>query len=475
MIAMGRPRRNGTVTHTLLVATSLVIALPVLALSLLPRWGEEKARSEPLTYTVARGRFLHEIPVKGQVESASNVEVRCEVEAQGFWKTNILEVIPEGTHVEPGDFLIRLDSGPLKNLRLAQLIECDRQQAYLIKARSWLDQTKIALEEYRDGLLPRDRQRLDDQLAKAREKLRQAEQTRDLSQEMYRKGYVTKAGLEADVFAAEKAKVDFSRAETKLNVLTNFTSKKRLGDLRADLAVATAYVKWREHVHQLSLEKLDELQEQIEKCVITAPSSGEVVYANLYHHGHSHMIREGEFVWEGRVLFRLPNSEQMQIKATIDEADVARVRTGMPVRFRLKAFPEVELTGEVERINEFPEPVEWFGPKQREYETTIRIDPESLKVVGVSLKPGLSAEAKILVEDRQAELQVPLLAILKHGQKRYCLTCEDGDWRACEVEVGPTNGTFVVVRSGLEPGQEVVLGAAKYGDKVGLPELKPEG
>ena len=45
--------------------------------------------------------FVHEIVERGNVESASNVEIRCEVKMRGKSIT-ILEIVPEGTYVEPG-------------------------------------------------------------------------------------------------------------------------------------------------------------------------------------------------------------------------------------------------------------------------------------------------------------------------------------------------------------------------------------
>jgi len=36
---------------------------------------------------------------------------------------------------------------------------------------------------------------------------------------------------------------------------------------------------------------------------------------------------------------------------------------------------------------------------------------------------------------------------------------------------GPNNGKFTVIQKGLDEGQEIVLGAASYRDKVALPEV----
>lgn len=394
------------------------------------------------------------------------------MEARGFYFTNILEAVPEGTHVEAGDFLVQLDSSPLEQLLVRQTIQCHEQEAALIKAESWLQTCKFNLEEYVEGLLPQDRLKLGNALDRAKEKLRQANQTLQSSKAMYRQGFVTRMALEADEFAAQNAEVEFETAKTKLDVLENYRSKKRLNDLESYLVVAEANVKWRRHVYDLTQKELENIKDQIKKCTITAPSAGQVVHANVHHNGHSHLIEPGAFVWRNRVLIRLPNSSEMHIKAHIPEAKIVQIRVGQRVRIHCEAYPEAELTGAVELVDEFPSPTEWWGPQMKCYETTISIDRDSIAAASIELRPGLSADVTIEIDEQDEQLMVPFQAILKHGQKTYCLTHDRKGFHAHPISTGATNGKFVVVHEGLEEGQEIVLGAANYKKEVDLPDLK---
>ena len=119
------------------------------------------------------------------------MEVKCEVDASGFRYTNILEAVPEGTYVEPGDFLVQLDSSPFEELLTEQTILCTRYEAALIQAETRLETTKISLDEYIGGLLPQDRLELGIALDRAEEKLREATQTLLSSQSMFRRGFIT--------------------------------------------------------------------------------------------------------------------------------------------------------------------------------------------------------------------------------------------------------------------------------------------
>ena len=448
------------------------IALPLLGWVLLENWWGGSTSDGPLTCTPIRGTFTHELVQKGTVESASNVEVKCEVEARGFYFTNILEAVPEGTHVEKGDFLIQLDSSPLEELLVKQKIRCNEQKAYLIKAESWLQTCKFNLEEYVEGLLPQDRLELVNALARAREKLRKATKTLENSRAMYRQGFVTRMALEADEFAAQQAKVEFDTAKTKVDVLENYKSKKRLKNLESYLAVAEANVKWRQHVYELTLKELDNIKDQIRKCRITAPSAGQVVHANIHHNGHSHLIEPGQFVWRRRVLVRLPNSDEMQVKVHVPEAKIVQVHEGQKVRIRCEAYPEEELAGRIERVEEFPSETPWWGPQMKCYETTVSIDQDSLDDISIELRPGLTADITIEIDEQIEQMMVPFQAILKHGKRTYCLRHDRKGFHTIPVTTGATNGKFVVIREGLEEGQEIVLGAGNYRKEVDLPDLK---
>ena len=90
------------------------------------------------------------------------------------------------------------------------------------------------------------------------------------------------------------------------------------------------------------------------------------------------------------------------------------------------------------------------------------------------LRPGLSAEVRIGVQRLDRALQVPCQAVFRHGEKSYCLRVRGSRIQPCELSLGPTNGTTVVVRGGLEEGQEVILAAAAHRDEVALPELPAE-
>lgn len=465
MTPAGTTRRFDFVRRILSVLLPLAV-LPVGAASILPGLHSAQAPGMPLMCRAERREFLHEISAEGELESAVNVEVKCEVRSWGTSWVRILEVVPEGTYVEPGDFLVRLDSSGLEKDLLQQQIICEQSQAYLVQAQAACEAALFARKEYLNGEYLLLRQANQRKLVLAEESLRKATDLLRESRKLADKGYLTRKQLEADVFAVKSAENDVTSARIALDVLDNLTKVRRLTDLDSAVAIGKARVAAREQIHRTNLKRMADIQEQIKKCVVRAPVAGQVVLAHLHHNDHSHMIEPGEQTVEGRVLVRLPDARYMQVKADLLEENVALVVEGMPVKIELEAFPGQTLTGRVKRVNQYPKPQDWFGPETKRYATIITIDDPP-----PGLRTGMTADLKILARQESQALQLPSQAVLKHGEQRYVLTTDGIQWDATAVEVGPDNGRYTMIVSGIGDGAEVVLDAATHRGKVKLPEL----
>jgi multidrug resistance efflux pump len=454
----------------LFLAPALVV-LPVVAWLVASEVDWSAEESGPPTCVVQRSDFVNEVTERGDVESASNVEIRCEVESRGRGGTTILWLVPEGTYVQPGDKLVTLDSSSLEDELRKQQIVCNNSLAAVVKATNDLETAKIALREYLEGVFKLAENVIERKKFVAAEAKRQAEQTLAYSEGLARKGYVTELRVQTDRIAVEKAELDYNSAELELKVLRVFTRDKKLIQLKSSITTAEARLASQEASHEIDANKLALARKQVENCTITAKQPGQVVYANVTdHHGTNEVvIEEGATVREHQALLRLPDPKRMQVRAKIDEAKIASVQPGMPVTIQMDAFSDVKLEGVVEKVNEYPVPSGFWEGNVKEYETYVKILDSP-----ANLKPGLTAEARIQVERIPAVLQVPVAAVFEHARRHYCILRDAAGWRAQEVEIGSTNDKFVVIRKGLEEGQEVVFGAFGYRNEVDLPEPEKE-
>lgn len=439
---------------------------------LLPRMFSSAAETGPMMCTVALGDFLNEVTEQGNVESASNVEIRCEVKSEGNSGTQILRIADEGSYVKKGDFLVEFDSSARQKELITQQIACHNSQAEVIKAKMTLATAELAKREYENGTFIQTELTLLAKLAVADETKRRAEEFLRYREALERKGYILASHLAADQFALKKADNDYKAADTELMVLRDYTKAKMLGQLQSDIDTAKATLAAKEASDQLEQTKLADIEAQIAKCLVTAPSDGQVVYANVTdNRGNNQIIIEpGTQIREMQEVIRLPDPTRMQVLAKINESKILYVRKGMPVQIRVEAISDDEIPGIVEKVNEYPVASGFFTASIKEYEATIRI-----LTIPPGLRPGLTAEVRIQSEYIPKARMVPVQSVFEHGRGRYfCVLRESDRYVAHQVQVGASNDQFVVVRGGLKESQQIVLHAAAYREKVDLPELPPE-
>jgi len=507
----GRPHRAGFVSRALIVLVAALLVASPIAWRYLPRLSNSASANLPMLHVVERGDFVHDITEKGTVESASNVEVRCEVQSQNMAGTRILEIVPEGTYVwgrlaekkeeghrvyyniydedgllcqfdgttaelipdEMKDFILgevicRLDSSALENDLLKQKSVVENASAAMIQAESDYETAKKALEEYLEGKFKIDEALIEADRAVAQENKRRAEDTVRYSRRLLERGYITDLQLGADEFAATKAQTDLEIADRKLMVLREYTKKKTEVQLQADIKSFEAKLKAARNTYELEVAKLELTEKQIHNCTVRAPADGQVVYASVTDRmgGQEILIEEGAQVRERQVIVRLPDPKHMQVKAKINESKIALVRKGQRAVIKLDALPDQEFEGVVEKVNEYPAQGGWLSSTIKEYETTILIlgSPEGLR-------PGLTAAATIRVAEFPNVVQVPVQAVFEHNNRFFAVVRKGDTWEPRLVETGHTNDKSVVIRSGLEPGEQVALNAAALRDQVSLPEF----
>ncbi len=422
-----------------------------------PRWNAQSA--PPLTAVTTSGPFLQQVIERGEVESSSNVEIRCQVQSRLAAGVPIIQIVPEGTYVKEGDFLIKLDDSALQTDVVQQQIACNTSRALAVEGQADYDATKLALQEYESGTFRQEEGALQSDEFVAKENLRRAEEYLRYSQKLAARGYVTEVQLSADRFAVEKARNELDSSRTKLEVLHRFTKLKTLNKLKADVETAEARLKSRENSHKLDLARLKSLEDQLAHCVINAPTSGQVVYANPA--SGEPLIAEGKLVRERQIIIRLPDPKRMQVTARVNESRIDRVKQGMVTRIRLDAFPDLELTGTVREVSEYPLPATSVYSTMKEYAAAIDITEPPPGV-----RSGMTAQASIEVEKLEQVTQVPLQAVLQRDNHFFCIVEQAGDVVAREVNVGHSNDQVVVINDGVQPGDRVVLAPQNYEDYV---------
>lgn len=420
------------------------------------------ASSGPILNEVIKGPYDFIVLEQGEVEAANAIELRCEVKSRGAGGSggggvSILEVVPEGTMAKKGDVLVRLDSSALEQELKQQTISVNTSQALVIQAKNTLEAAKIAKIEYLEGTFRNEERLILGEVFVAEQNLRTAQLSYESSQRLAAKGLLTPLQLDGAQYAVEKAQNELDNAKGKLDVLRKYTKAKMLKQFESDIATAEAKVKAEESSHQIEEDKLKEIEDQIVKCTIKAPVDGQVVYVNKFSgsRGGSQaefVVEAGSTVREQQPIIRLPSSNDMQVKALVNEARVTLVRAGQPVTIRVDALKDELIQGEVVKVNQYAEPGSWNSGNIKKYATLIKI-----KTPPESLRSGMNAEVRIHIERRQEALQVPVQALAEYRGHFFVIAQNGEKFETREVTIGSTNDKTAVIEKGLVEGDKFVM------------------
>lgn len=424
-----------------------------------------------LTQTVSRGDLVVTVTEDGNLESSSNLDIKCDV-AGG---STILWLVKDGSQVNDGDELVRLDSSLIEEQVNTQRIAVERAQATRIEAERLYSAAKIAVQEFLEGTYKQQLQTCDGNITIALENLRSAENSLQFTERMARKGYVPSLQRDSQAFAVEKAKLDLATARTAKTVLEKFTKAKMEEDLESKRDTAEAKMKAESAAFDLEEGKLKRLTTLLEKCVIKAPREGMVIYANEVSTRPGTQgvtIEEGAAVRERQSILRLPDLEHMQVKVLVHESKVERLRPGMRARIHIQ---DTDYQGTVKSIANQAEPTSFWAAAVKEFATIVKLDDDEVPQGGDrQLKPGMTASVEILVADRKNVLRVPIEAVMEFGDKDFCFVKSGGTVERREIRLGLNNTTMIEVVSGLNEGDVVMLNPRPYAGDLAS-ELKAQG
>lgn len=476
-----RDRRGG-------VATKLVVALVVLGCMGAAGWAwyqqqDQPIADQPITVKVIRGQFVAHVLDQGEIQSSENVEIRCEVKQRNS-ALRVLELIPEGTEVGPGDFLLQLETTSFETELEQQKIILANARTQVIQADALYATAKAAKLEYEEGTYVESRKTIENEvfdaesaIQTAMQQLNQAKAVLEHSKKLQARGFITRQQLISDQFAVKTAEIAAKKgqnsedlARKKLYVLDEITRKKELIRLESEIKSAEVQLASQQEALRVEQTKQSTIMTQIAKCTVVVPEgvTGQVVYAVERQRGDDWVLEKGIEVRQNQVLIRLPNPNKMEVKALVNEQSITRVRVDMPVLIQVDALNEVKLKGVVTKVNQYAESGGWMRSSVRKYGVFIQILEPPL-----ALKPGMNASVSIQTSYEQEALLAPLQTVYGMQDQQFCLAVRGPDeYETLEVGVGGDNSEMVMFNSGVTEGTELVMNPAAYKHLMELPEIK---
>jgi HlyD family secretion protein len=338
----------------------LAIALLVLAAAAAAGgwyWLGSRAGDGAVKYRVAkveRGPMAAVVVASGTLNAVTTVQVGSQISGQ------VKDIYADfNTPVKRGQVIARIDPATYE-LRVSQ-------------TRADLDAAESAVSVARSGLAAQHAE-----LGRVRITLIDAERDLERKKMLVDKKFISPAELD--------------KARTVLD-----TTREQLKAVQAQIQVSEAQVRSAQAAVKQRESLLKQAQVDLERTIIRAPVDGTVILRN---------VDAGQTVaasLQAPVLFTIAQDlRDMQVEAAIDEADVGRLRVGLAATFAVDAFPRRSFNGAIRQIRKSPQTV------QNVVSYTVVISAQN---PDMALLPGMTANVRIVVENRDTALKVPNAAL----------------------------------------------------------------
>jgi hypothetical protein len=107
-----------------------------------------------------------------------------------------------------------------------------------------------------------------------------------------------------------------------------------------------------------------------------------------------------------------------------------------------------------------------MGTSAKEYAVFVQImDPPP------SIRTGMTAAARIFVEQIPNAIQVPVHAVYESKNHHFVLIKDGDGWKTNEIKLGGTNEKFVTVLSGVNEKDMVALDPRNHVSKMNIPDI----
>ncbi len=465
-----------------------LLLVPVGILAAVLVWVSLPKGKEPVTafHEVRRGDFAVTVLDRGTLTAVSEISIRNEVEGTA----RIIYIVPEGTYVKKGDLLVELDSSQAQDQVNLQQINFEKAQFALVQAEAQLKIQESAVEsdiraaelKVRFAKLDLDKfdegQKLVD-LIEASNKVVQAQAQLAVNRENFiwttnlaAKGYETKQKVDVDRLAVMNNENLLMVASNSIWMLQKFDlpkqrekfqsdhdeAKKELDRVKAQSARKIEQNKadllTQSNTLALNQKKLERDRKNLESCKIKAKQDGLVVYSMSENRFSSEsLIEEGAVVRNRQELIKLPDTSRMKVTIKVHESHVGLVQVGQPAFVKLDSIPDQRFQGVVEKVALLPDSQSRFGnPNLKVYNTEVVItDP----LPGV--KPGVSAQAEIVITNISNSLSVPLQAVTTYKGRQVVYAQQGASPTPVPVQVGMFNTKCIEILSGIKEGDRVLL------------------
>ncbi|HTS05215.1 MAG TPA: efflux RND transporter periplasmic adaptor subunit [Candidatus Eisenbacteria bacterium] len=338
-------------------AAAVALAALVLALALELRHASTTKVAQTFT-----SDSLQIVRLKGTTEAVQSRAILAPLLAgQHIGTLTIVHLVPGGTRVKQGDFLVEFD-------RQAQMRDfIDKQAEY----QKLVDQ--VAEEQAKESAA---RAKDETELKTAEDTLRKAEL------EVQKAEIVSKIDAEKNQESLEEAKATYEQLRE------TFDLKRK---------AAQAAIRILEIQRDRTQQTMEHAQANSNRMQIHSPLDGVVVLNTIWKEGTMGEVQEGDQVRPGVPFMQVVDPAAMQVRILANQEDFPVLQVDQQATIHLDAYPEMIFHGKVDQISPIGEGGD-FSSKLKNFAVVVSIQGNDPK-----LMPDLSAAVDVDIAAHKAE------------------------------------------------------------------------
>jgi multidrug efflux pump subunit AcrA (membrane-fusion protein) len=398
-----------------------VIIIAALAYTFVDKDGGQETS---LKAEVTKGNFEVVVTTTGELEAihSNKISGPSGLRPYNIYNLKILDIVADGKIVDSGDWVADIDRTPIQNKINDLKTEMEKFETQLTKAR--ID-TSIEMRAARSEI-----QNLEWAVEENKLKVEQSIYEPKATQRQL------EISLDKSIRSLEQAK-----------------KNKELKEQKAQANVSEAMANF-----TMTAQKFESIQKISNQFTIYAPKNGMV---NYYSTWRGKREAGSEFdVWDNTVAL-LPDLSKMKTKTFVNEVDISKVKVGQHVTVVIDAFPDNEYQGKVTSVANIGQTIRSSSAKV--FEVIIELN-ESDDI----MKPAMTTQNRILTDSFEDVLQIPSEALFSNDSISY-VYCEG---KRYQVELGVSNENYIIVKRGVEEGNEILLSEPSNPESYKLVLLK---
>ncbi len=366
-----------------------------------------QSQAEPFRIVrVERGQIRQTVTAIGNLEPATVVEIRTP-------RAGFVSRVPvrEGQTVSVNQVLVELEATD-------QAVKLKQAEADLLSARANLDKLLA-------GPDPAELAAAESSVEQARLTLTDAERAHQRNLALAKVGGIASQQVQESASKLEAARLQLRTAEEKLRQLKSAPREPDVAVAKAKVAQAEAAVA--------------AARRELEASQIRTPIAGTVLTLE---------VQTGQAISNNAAVATVADLTRMKARVPINEMDVPLIQVGQRATVELDALPGRRFNGRVVEVAQQGV----VRDNIVSYEVVIELRNED-----GALKPGMTANATILVGEKQDVLVVPSEAVVERGGTTMVLVPQDGQPRPVPIRTGLRTDTQVEVLEGLTEGQRILI------------------